>query len=254
MDFFSIARQGNIGILTMNRPPMNNFNLQMYRELQESIAAINADDDIWAAIFRAEGKNFCTGNDVKEFINLTDQKSAAAYADKVSIAVGSVGACRVPLVGAINGMALGTGLGLASLCDVLVADDRAKFGIPEARVGIVGMACFIRRMLPEKLHRYMAFSGEMMTAEEMKAFGAVLKVVPAERLLDEAIKVAERFLMNPPLVLRGFKASMNANENASLGEKYAVEASYTAKLCTTEDFREAVNSFFEKRKPAFKAR
>ena len=135
MDFFSIARQGNIGILTMNRPPMNNFNLQMYRELQESIAAINADDDIWAAIFRAEGKNFCTGNDVKEFINLTDQKSAAAYADKVSIAVGSVGACRVPLVGAINGMALGTGLGLASLCDVLVADDKAKFGIPEARVG-----------------------------------------------------------------------------------------------------------------------
>jgi len=254
MDFFSIKKEGNIGILTMNRPPTNSFNLQTYREVQESIETINKDDDIWVAIFRAEGKNFCTGNDVKEFTKIMGPEAAADYANKVSIGIGSIGTCRVPLIGAINGMALGTGLALASLCDVLVADENAKFGIPEARVGIVGAACFIRRMLPEKLHRHMAFSCEMMTGEEMKAFGAVLKVVPADRLLAESIKVAERYLVNPPLVLRGFKSAMNTNENAALREKYGVEAGFTAKFSVTEDFKEALASFFEKRKPVYKAR
>jgi len=254
MDFFSFKKQGNIGILTMSKPPVNAFNLQMYRELQESIEAINSDDDIWVAIYRAEGKHFCTGNDVKDFKNFTTPEGTDAYATKVSLSIASVGTCRVPLIGAINGYALGTGLALASLCDVLVADNNAKFGIPESRVGIVGAACFIRRMVPEKLHRYMSFSGDMMTGEEMKAFGAVLKVVPPDQLLGEAIKVAERFLMNPPLVLRAFKEAMNINENASLVEKYGVEKSYTARLCVTEDFKEAVGSFLEKRKPVFKAR
>lgn len=88
-------------------------------------------------------------------------------------------------------------------------------------------------------------------AEEMKSFGAVLKVVPGDQLLAEAIKVAERLLMNPPLVLRGFKAAINRNENAALKEKYAIEGIYMGQMVTTKDFVEAVNSFVEKRKPKY---
>lgn len=252
MDFLSLKVEGHAGIVTMDKPPMNTFNLQMYQELQETFEAINDNDRIWMAIFRAEGKNFSTGNDVSEFTMLTSPEKGLSYSKKVSDSVGSVYACRVPVIGVINGMALGTGLALASCCDILIAAEDARFGLPEGRVGIVGAACFISRMLPQQLHRYMAYSGDMMTAEEMKSFGAVLKVVPGEQLLASAMGVAERLLKNPPLVLKGFKAAINTNENAILKEKYAVEMSYTVPLLKTADFKEAVTSFLEKRKPAFR--
>jgi enoyl-CoA hydratase/carnithine racemase len=109
-------------------------------------------------------------------------------------------------------------------------------------------------MLPQQLHRYMSFSGDMMTAEEMKHFGAVLKVVPLDRLSDEVQEIAYRLLSNPPLTLRGFKAAINTNENARLLEKYAVELSYAKEMPNTEDAKEAIVSFFEKRAPVYKGR
>jgi enoyl-CoA hydratase len=110
----------------------------------------------------------------------------------------------------------------------------------------------ISRMLPQQLHRYMAFSGDMMTAEEMKHFGALLKIVPQDHLRETVLEIASRLLGNPPLTLRGFKAAINTNEDARLVEKYAVEASYTKQMPGTEDFKEAVMSFLEKRKPIYK--
>lgn len=254
MDFVSLKIDGNIGIVTLNKPPLNAFNLQMYKEVRDTFQSINERNDIWVAILRAEGKVFCTGNDVKEFTKITDTKTAAAYAAQVGESVGSVYMCRVPLIGAVHGMALGSGLALSSCCDILVAAENTKFGIPEVKVGIVGGACFISRMLPQQLHRYMAFSGDMMTAEEMKHFGAVLKIVPLDILQDTVQQIASRLLDNPPLALRGFKAAINTNENAMLVEKYAVESSYTKEMQKTEDFKESLISFFEKRKPIYKGR
>lgn len=254
MDFISLNVDNHVGIVTMNKPPMNTFNLQMYRELKDTFLSINERDDIWVAILQAEGKVFCTGNDVKEFTKITDAETATDYAGKVGESIGSVYACRVPVIGSIQGMALGIGLALASCCDVLVAAENTKFGIPEVKVGIIGAACFISRMLPQQLHRYMSFSGDMMTAEEMKHFGAVLKIVPPDRLRDTALEMVSRLLSNPPLTLRGFKAAINTNENALLVEKYAVESSHTKEMPKTEDFKEAVSSFLEKRKPVYKGR
>jgi enoyl-CoA hydratase/carnithine racemase len=110
-------------------------------------------------------------------------------------------------------------------------------------------------MLPQQLHRYMSYSGDMMTARQMEHYGAVLKVVPHDQLLSSAMEVAERLLRNPPQALKGFKAAMNENENARLKEKYALEIGYGKKLMLgTEDFNEAVSAFLEKRKPVYKAR
>lgn len=254
MDFISLSVENHAGIVTMNKPPRNNFNLQMYKELGDTFLSINKRDDIWVAILRAEGKVFSTGNDVNDFVEITDMEKAAEYSGKVAASIGSVYACRVPLIGAVQGKALGIGLVLASCCDILVAAEDTKFGIPEVKVSVIGGACFISRMLPQQLHRYMALSGDMMTAEEMKHFGAVLKVVPLDRLSDTVLEIASRLLNNPPLTLREFKAAINTNENDRLLEKYAVELSHAKGMINTDDAKEAVVSFLEKRAPEYKGR
>ena len=221
----------------------------------DTFRSIDAMEEIWVVIFRAEGKHFCTGNDVNEFTKITTAEGATDYARMVSDGIGLVYECKVPVIGAIHGMALGTGLALASSCDIIVASENAKFGIPEISVGIIGAACFISRMLPQQLHRYMSYSGDMMTAEQMKHYGAVLKVVPQDQLMASAMEVAKRLLGNPPRALRGFKAAINGNENARLKEKYALEISYAKEfMLGTEDFTEAVTAFIEKRKPVYKGK
>jgi enoyl-CoA hydratase len=215
---------------------------------------INDIDNVWVVILRAEGKNFSTGNDVNEFIAITTAEHAEDYARHVSDSIASIYECRVPVIGAIHGKALGAGLAMASCCDILVATEDAMFGLPEIIVGIVGAGCFISRMLPQQIARYMAYSGAMMTAEQMKKFGALLKIVPVDGLLEAAVDVASHLVKNPPLALRGFKAAMNRNENARLKEKYAIEIGYGKELIGTADFKEAVGAFLERRKPLFKGK
>ena len=254
MSTFSLSVEQHIGIVTFNKPPVNAFNRQAYAEMKEMFESINARDDIWVVLLRAEGKHFSTGNDVNEFLDLTTSKQAQMYAQGVSDGVAAVYNCRVPVIAAVNGSALGAGLALASCCDVIVAADNARFGLPEIRVSIVGAACFIARMVPQHLHRYLAFSGDVLTASEMKQFGAVLKVVPQAELWAAALAVAQRLAAMPPLCLRGFKAAMNENENAALPAQYAVELSHGAALIDSHDFKEAVTSMLEKRQPVFHGR
>ncbi|MDZ4165970.1 MAG: enoyl-CoA hydratase-related protein, partial [Smithellaceae bacterium] len=102
-----------------------------------------------------------------------------------------------------------------------------------------------------QLVRYLSYSGDMMTAAELKHYGAVLKVVPENQLREAAMEIALHLTKNPPLTLRGFKLAMNQNENALLKEKYAVEIGYGKELIGTEDIKEAVGAFLEKRKPLF---
>ncbi len=251
MDYVSFQVENHIGLVTINKPPVNSFNRQLYQEVKETFQSIGKMDDVWVVILRAEGKNFSTGNDVNDFMMLNDAESAVAYARFVSDCAASIYECPVPVIGAINGKALGAGLVMASCCDILVAAESALFSLPEIKVGIVGAACFLSRMLPQQLVRCMSFTGDMMTAEQMKHFGALLKVVPENQLRETAMNVARHLTKNPPLTLRGFKLAMNQNENARLPEKYAVEIGYGKKLIGTEDSMEAVGAFLEKRKPLF---
>jgi enoyl-CoA hydratase len=155
----------------------------------------------------------------------------------------------------VQGLALGAGLALASCCDILVASEKARFGIPEVKVGVVGGASFLSRMLPQQLHRYMAYSGDMIMAEQMKQYGAVLKVVQDDQLLISAMDIVDHILNNPPLTLKGFKLAMNKNEDARLDKKYGLEAELGRDLMyKTEDLQEALDAFLNKRKPVYKGR
>ncbi|MBM4315710.1 MAG: crotonase [Deltaproteobacteria bacterium] len=254
MDYVSLTVENHVGTVVLNKPPVNSFNLQMYREIENTFHSINDMDNVWVVILKAEGKSFSTGNDVNDFMTITTAEHAENYARHVSDSIVSIYECPVPVIGALHGKVLGAGLAMASCCDILVATEDAMFGLPEIIVGIVGAGCFLSRLLPQQLARYMAYSGEMMTAEQMKKFGALLKIVPVDGLWEAAKDAASRLVKNPPLALRGFKAAMNRNENARLKEKYAIEIGYGKGLIGTADFKEAVGAFLEKRKPLFKGR
>lgn len=255
MDYISLRIENHIGFVTIDRPPVNAINIQLYREIRDLFQSINKNQDIWLVILNSKGKHFSTGNDVADFTKITTIKEAIAYSNVVSASTSAVYECQVPIIAAVRGLVLGAGLGLASCCDILVSSENAKFGMPEVKVGIVGGAHVLSRILPQHLHRYMSFSGDMMTAEQMRQYGAVLKVVKDDQLLESVMEIAEHILSSPPRTLKGFKLAMNKNENAQSDKKYAVET----KLCRemmykTEDFTEALAAFFEKRKPVYKGR
>jgi enoyl-CoA hydratase len=254
MEHIGLKVEDHIAIVTINRPPSNALTLRMFKDLADTFHSIHEMETVRVAILRAEGKHFSTGGDVSEFIDITTFEAAVHYVEIVSDCICSVYDCRVPVIGAVNGAALGGGLALASCCDILVAAENGMFGLPEITVSVVGAACFLARMLPQHLTRYMSFTGEMVTAEQMRHFGAVLKVVPLEQLRETAWEIAERLTKQPPLALSRFKAAVNRTENAGLKDKYLGEIQCGKDLIDTDDRREAIRAFLEMRKPTYRGK
>jgi enoyl-CoA hydratase len=254
MDHIGLRVEGHVGIVTINRPPANAFTIRMFQDLAEAFQSLREREEVWVAILEAEGRHFSTGGDVAEFLEVTTFDAALRYVEVVSDCLCSIHDCRVPVIGAVHGAALGGGLALASCCDVLVAADNAVFGLPEITVSVVGAACFLLRMLPQQLVRYLSFTGETVSAEQMRHFGAVLKVVPVGGLPEAVRDVAARLVEQPPLALSRFKAAVNRSENACLREKYLGEIRCGRDLIDTEDRQEAIRAFLEMRKPTFHGR
>lgn len=253
MEFVNLTVQNHVGIVTIDRPPVNAVNRQLYKEIMDTFRSINEIDEIRVAILRAEGKTFVAGNDVKDLQQL-NKDNGMEYRDMVKDSLGSVYQCRVPVIGAINGLAFGAGLGYAAGCDILIASEEAAFGIPEIKVGIVGGAQWLSLLVPGKVVRFMALTGCSLKAQELKQYGAVYKVVPGEKLMEAATEVANLLMTNSPIMLRYWKEALNINANARLAEKYDVEADFTGKYLETEDFQETLTAFLEKRKPVFKGK
>jgi enoyl-CoA hydratase len=254
MDFVTLEAQDHVGIVTVDRPPVNAVNLQLYEEIANTFRAIGGRDDIHIAVLRAEGeKAFMAGNDLNEFATMSPD-NAGERMIKVRQSFWSVYDCRVPVIGAINGPALGTGLAYAAVCDVLIASEDATFGLPEIDVGVLGGAKHLSRLVPQMLARYMHYTGETITAREMKGYGAVIEVVPKERLLDAALQLADKMAKKSPVAIRMAKESLNTIEHMGLKEGYEFEQSLSGELSGYEDSKEAVRAFFEKREPVFKGK
>ncbi|MED4584603.1 enoyl-CoA hydratase-related protein [Brevibacillus choshinensis] len=254
MDFVTLEVKDYIGIVTVNRPPVNAVNAQLYKEIADTFRSINEMDDVRVVVFRAEGeKAFLAGNDLNEFLTMTPE-NADERMRKVRESFWSVYDCKVPVIGAINGIAPGTGLAYASVCDIIIASENATFSLPEINVGVMGGAKHLSRLVPQMVVRYMHYTGKPMTAAEMKEYGAVLKVVPKEELLDAAMIVASEISKKSPIAIKLAKQSLNTIEYMDLKEGYTYEQSLSRELSGYEDSKEAVNAFFEKREPVFKGK
>jgi enoyl-CoA hydratase len=239
-----------IAVVTLNRPPVNAVSQEMYREIRSLFEQLTTIDSLKVVILRGEGKHFCGGNDLKEFMTLSPE-NAAERMKEVREAFWSILDCRVPVIAAVQGVAVGTGLGLIASSDFAVAADGAKVGVPEIGVGVMGGGKHLMRLLPQPLVRWMFYSGDPVGVEELLPYGAVVAVVPPAELMDEARRRAETIARHSLPAIHHAKISLNEAEFTDLKTGYELEQGYTGELCGYADSKEAIQAFFERRDPVY---
>ncbi|WP_419919211.1 enoyl-CoA hydratase-related protein [Candidatus Poriferisocius sp.] len=247
----------HIVIVTLDRPPVNAVNNDTFVQIRELFSSLGDDREVRAAIFTGAGrKAFCAGADLSPAVNRPrSERHPQELTDPGHLAREAMWAiidCAVPVIGAINGPALGAGLALAACCDMLVASENAAFGTPEINVGLLGASAHLSLMMGRHKAREMFFTGEPVSATEMHRIGAVRTVTAPEALREAALELARLLASKSPIALRLAKESMNRTEHLPLREAYRTEQDYTARLLRFEDSREARRAFREKRDPEFK--
>jgi enoyl-CoA hydratase len=242
-----------IATVRIDRPPVNAFTPGMYDQLRRTFHALADDRSVRVAILAAEGRAFCAGNDISGFLDQTFEQSLEELA-LIRIAFNALYDCPVPVIAAVNGAAMGTGIVLSSLCDIRIASEKASFALPEIAVGAMGGARHVMRMAPQGMTRLMAFTGGRISAEEALRVNMVEKVVPPDNLMPAAREIAEQIAARSPNAVRLAKQAANRVESMNLKEAYEYECGLISSLRKTEEAREAALAFIEKRPPTFAER
>jgi enoyl-CoA hydratase len=244
----------HVGWVTMARPPVNAVDQAMYAELEEFFLGLDErHPELRAVVLAGAGKHFCGGNDLEEFRTMNPGNAPDRMA-QVRRAFFAISDCPIPVIGAVQGTAVGTGLALAASCDFVIAAESARFGVPEVSVGVMGGARHLARLVPEPLVRWMYFTAEPISAHRMQEAGGVIAVVPDDELLAAAGEHAALIARHSPVVIRFAKRSLNEIESMELKPGYEFEQSLTTELSGHEDSKEAVAAFFERRPPQYVGR
>ncbi len=254
--YLLVERRGPVGLVTLNRPQaLNALCDALTAELAEVVDRFEADDDIGAIVLTGSEKAFAAGADIKE---MQDKTYMEAYlSDFITNHWERVAKCRKPVIAAVAGYALGGGCELAMMCDFILAADTAKFGQPEITIGILpgaGGTQRLTRLVGKSKAMEMCLTGRMMDAAEAERSGLVARVVPAADLLDEAVAVATKVAgFSRPLVMMT-KESVNRSYETTLTEGLRFERRLFHSAFATEDQKEGMHAFVEKRKPEFRNR
>ncbi len=239
--------------LTLNRPLAGNImNLELANELGDACREINHDEEVRAVTLTGAGQTFCSGADLDELSSLTsDQLSRTNPASLASRAVASVNS---PVIAAINGDALGAGLELALSCDIRVSSENARFGFPETSYGLIpggGGTQRLPRIVGKGKAPEMILIAEPIDAAEAYRIGLVSKVVPGEKLADEAGEIAKTLISRAPIAVRYAKEALNKGMDMTLDQGLRLEADLSFLLQSTEDRAEGIRAFLEKRTAHF---
>ncbi len=248
-------RDGNVGIATLNRPKeMNALNIQLVGELADALTEFDRDNEIRCMVITGAGdKAFAAGADIKEMSG----KSPIDMMMSGFEAWQRIKHIRKPLIAAVGGYALGGGCELAMNCDMIVASENARFGQPEINIGIMpgaGGTQRLTRTVGKYLAMEMVLMGKQFTAEQMAAHGLVNSVVPKGEHLNAALKLAKEVAERAPIAVQLAKESVLAAFETSLEEGLALERKNFFLLFATEDMREGMQAFIEKRKANFQGR
>jgi enoyl-CoA hydratase len=245
--------KGKVGIVRLNRPAvLNALNTTVKEELGKAIKAFDADDKIGCIILTGSEKAFAAGADIKE---MAGKSYTDALFGNFAGDWGEAARARKPVIAAVAGFALGGGCELAMMCDIIIAADNAKFGQPEIKLGVIagiGGTQRLTRAVGKSKAMEMNLTGRMMDAAEAERSNLVARVVPLANLMDEAIKLAETIAsMSLPSLLLA-KEAVNAAFETTLAEGLRFERRVFHSLFSTEDQKEGMKAFIEKRKPDFK--
>jgi enoyl-CoA hydratase len=251
-----VERRGGVGIVTLNRPQaLNALNAALISELASALDMFESDDAIGAIILTGNDKAFAAGADVKEMAGKTYPE--IYLEDFITHGWERVGQCRKPVIAAVAGFALGGGCEIAMMCDIVIAADTARFGQPEIQLGTMpgaGGTQRLSRFVGKAKAMDLCLTGRMMDAAEAERAGLVSRIVPAAELLTETVKVAERIAqMSRPIAMM-VKESVNRGFETTLAEGVRFERRLFHSTFATEDQKEGMAAFIEKRKPAFRNR
>ncbi|GAB4421628.1 MAG: enoyl-CoA hydratase [Anaerolineales bacterium] len=255
MSYTSILTEsrGRVGLIVLNRPEaMNALNPVILGELMEVLEAFDADENIGAMVVAGSEKVFAAGADIKEMASASEEEM------RQSPFIGLFGRIRQitkPVIAAVSGWALGGGCELAMSCDMIIASEKAKFGQPEITIGVIpgaGGTQRLARAVGKSIAMEMVLNNRTLSAQEALGYGLVNRVVPVEAFLDEALKLAEEIAARAPLAVRAGKQAVNAAFETSLSDGLDVEMDLFYKLFSTQDQKEGMAAFIEKRKPEWR--
>ncbi len=246
-----VERKGAVGVLTLNRPKLlNALSFAVFREIAVAVDDLEADDGIGCIVVTGSEKAFAAGADIKEmqpksFIDMFGSDFTAIGGDRVA-------RCRKPTIAAVSGYALGGGCELAMMCDIIIASETAKFGQPEITLGTIpgiGGTQRLTRAIGKSKAMDLCLTGRMMDVDEAERAGLVSRIVPVDKLIDEALAMAEKIAaMSQPAAAMA-KSAINRAFETPLTEGLQVERDLFHSSFALEDRSEGMAAFVEKRKP-----
>lgn len=255
LETIQIKKDGHITIITINRPEaLNALNGQVLSDLEEAIGMIERDEDVRVLILTGEGRSFVAGADIGEQ-SVLDIEGGRNWGRRGSALFRRIELLQIPTIAAVNGFALGGGCEIALACDMIIASEKSKFGQPEVGLGITpgfsGTQRLARRVGIAKA-KELIFTGDMIRADEADKIGLANKAVAPEALMDEAIELAKRIAKNAPVAVRYSKAAIVRGIDADIDNGIRIENELFAMCFATEDQKEGMNAFLEKRDAEFK--
>jgi enoyl-CoA hydratase len=243
-----------IALVTLNRPPVNAFN----RDLRERVIAVfdglSEREDVRVIVLTGAGKVFCAGADLKDRPDASQAGAFHAHNRMTRETGNSIRECSKPVIAAVNGAALGAGLGLMAACDIYLASENATFGMPEIDVGLAGGASMLRTLFGRSLMRRMFYTGKRISALELYRRGIIEACTKPDDLLPEAKEIAAEIASKSPLAVAYAKQAVTMADVMPQRDAYRMEQNVTMALSKTDDAKEARMAFIEKRKPVFKGR
>jgi enoyl-CoA hydratase len=241
--------QPGVLVVTIDNPPANAMKLSMFRELRDVLLNVREDHvDARCIVLTGEGKIFCAGADTRELaVRTTEMQLARSEISRSCF--DAIRRCALPVIGAVNGAAVGAGVVLAASCDIVLASENAHFSLTEVLIGALGGTRHTARLVPNKLMRYMALTGQRVGAEAIERFGGILEVTSREALLERALLIAGQIAALSPYGVQLMKESINLTEELPVTEGYRIEQLYTTIASNLPDAHEAAAATRDKREP-----
>ena len=246
---------GHVGIVRLNRPDvLNALSLELMKKLVAQLEAYDEDPNIYAILLSGSEKVFAAGADITD---MADASTFEMYNRNQFARWERIKKISKPIVAAVSGYALGGGCELAMHCDIIIASETAKFGQPEINIGVMpgaGGTQRLTRAVGKAVAMDVVLTGRFLSAREALSAGLVSRVVPKENFYDEALRIAQELAKKPPLALRLAKESVLKAHEMSLSDGLEYERKLFYMLFATEDQKEGMKAFIEKRRPEFKGK
>lgn len=250
-----VETTGRVGVITLNRPKaLNALNSATMTEVTAAVGELDSDNAIGCIVITGSEKAFAAGADIKE---MSTKTATEMYTLDFFAGWDALTRARTPIIAAVNGYALGGGCELAMMCDIIIAGDTAKFGQPEVNLGVtpgMGGSQRLTRAIGKSKAMEMCLTGRQMGAEEAERSGLVARVVPAEELVDAAKDLAEEIAQKSLVATTMIKEQINAVDELSLSQGLMYERRTFHSIFASEDQKEGMQAFIEKRKANFQHR